>query len=115
WEGIQLAFDADSAREALRKQPREVAYAQHEGGELAAWDSEKLERVGRHPVVYVASGSHAAHYSSALWLGRSASEGWGCDDTRGPSHRVRLAAVVVPTRVSASTDRYAWLAFQGRW
>ncbi|HEY1357869.1 MAG TPA: hypothetical protein VGF21_06160, partial [Thermoleophilaceae bacterium] len=108
WEGIQLSFAADSAREALRKRPLEVAYAQHEGGELAAWDNRKLERVGTHPLVYVASGSHASHYSSALWLGHSASEGWGCEDTRGPSRRVPLHAVLL-------TSRLAWLGYEGRW
>jgi len=115
WEGIQILFEADSAGEALRKQPLEVAYAQHNGGERAAWDSKKLELAGTHPVVYVASGSHAAYYSSAIWLGRGAGQGWGCDDARGPSHRLRLDAVVLPTRVSAPADRYAWLAYEGRW
>jgi hypothetical protein len=115
WEAVQLLFEADSVREALGKRPVEVAYAQHEGGERAGWQSDKLERVGTHPVVYGASGSHASHYSSALWLGRGASEGWGCDDTRGPSRRLRLDAVVVPARVSASTDRYSRLAYEGRW
>jgi len=115
WEGIQLSFEADSARGALGRQPLEVGYAQHEGGERAAWDSRKLERVGKHPVVYVASGSHASYYSSAVWLGRSSGEGWGCDDTNGPSRRLQVNAVVVPTRVTTSTSRYSWLAFEGRW
>ena len=77
--------------------------------------SEKLERVGRHPVVYVASGSHAAHYSSALWLGHSASEGFGCEDTRGPSRNVPLRAMLLPSGAVARTSRFAWLAYRGRW
>ena len=115
WEGIQLSFAARSAREALRAPPIDVGYAQHEGGERANWDSDKLERVARHPVVYVASGSHASHYSSAVWLGRSAGEGWGCDDTTGPSRRLAVQAVVVPTRVTTTAGRFSWLAYEGRW
>jgi diacylglycerol kinase family enzyme len=115
WEGIQLVFAADSAREALRKRPIEVGYAQHEGGESASWDDAKLERVGTHPLVYAARGSHASHYSSALWLGHSASEGWGCEDTRGPSRRYPLRAVLVPTSGITATSRFAWLAYEGRW
>ncbi|HEY1365926.1 MAG TPA: diacylglycerol kinase family protein, partial [Gaiellaceae bacterium] len=108
WEGIQLSFAGDSARDALHRRPLETAYAQHEGGELSGWDSTKLERAGTHPLVYVASGSHANHYSSALWLGHSASEGWGCEDTRGPSRRVALRPVLL-------TSRVAWVAYEGRW
>ena len=52
----------------------------------AAWDDPKLELVGgTHPVVYPAAGSHANFYGEALYLGSSASEGVGCDDTSGPT------------------------------
>ncbi len=97
WEGIQLVFDAATVEEALQTAPSEVGYAQHEGGERADWDDEKLEKVGDHPVVYPAAGSHASYFSDRLWLGRTAAEGIGCDDSTGPSHRVQLTAVVVPT------------------
>jgi hypothetical protein len=115
WEGIQLVFEAASAREALRTEPDSIGYAQHEGGERAAWGSDDLEKVGNHPVVYSAAGSHASYYSSALWLGTSASEGFGCDDTRGPSHQQPLGAVLVPIHVNSKSDAAAWLAFEGRW
>src|SRR5262249_52908753 len=92
-----------------------VAYAQHEGGERAGWDSTKLERARTHPLVYVAAGSHANHYSSALWLGHSASEGWGCEDTRGPSHRYRLQAALLPAGPVSAKSPFAWLGYKGRW
>ena len=75
WEGIQLLFEATTIEEALAKGPFEVGYAQHEGGESAAWDSSKLEREGDRPVVYPSAGSHASYFGSAVYLGRGASGG----------------------------------------
>jgi len=48
-------------------------------------------------------------------MGRSAKEGFGCDDTSPPSVRVRPTPILVPTGVDAPTDPYAWLRFGGRW
>ena len=89
WEQIQLHFDADTVGEALRRSPVEVLYSQHEGAERAAWQDDKLEKVGgTHVVTYPGAGSHANYYRNALWLGRSADEGLGCDDSTAPSTRV---------------------------
>ena len=115
WEGIQLVFDADSVGEALGTEPTEVGYAQHEGGERAGWDDEKLEKVGDHPVVYPAAGSHASYYTDQLWLGRSPEQGIGCDDSTGPSNRIQLAAVVVPSEPASPDGNLAWLAYEGLW
>jgi len=100
WELVELVFAADDAAEALTQTPISVGYSQHDGGERAAWDDAKLEREGDRIVVYPGAGSHANYYSRALWLGRSASEGFGCDDTRGPSRRVPAAVRVVGTTAS---------------
>jgi hypothetical protein len=84
WEMIQLVFAAADATQALDQAPLEVGYSQHEGLEVARWDDPKLEIVdGSHPVVNAAAGSHANYYDSALYLGTSAEQGFGCDDTRG--------------------------------
>jgi hypothetical protein len=115
WEGIQVVFDVDTVEEALLTEPSEVGYAQHEGGEGADWDDEKLEKVGDHPVVYPAAGSHASYFSDRLWLGRSASEGIGCDDSTGPSNQVQLAAVAVPSEPQSADGNLAWLAYEGLW
>ena len=115
WEGIQLVFDADTVEEALLTQPSEVGYAQHEGGERADWDDGKLEKVGDHPVVYPAAGSHASYYTDELWLGRSADQGIGCDDSTGPSQQVQLATVVVATEPASREGNLAWLAYEGLW
>ena len=114
WEMIQLNFDASTPAQALTRHPVEVGYSQHEGAERAEWGSDKLELVdGTHPVVYPADGSHANFYGEALYLGSSASEGVGCDDTRGPSldvlpactrFRATLPRRWRPTRGSASKD-----------
>ena len=88
WEMIQLVFDADRGRGALEQTPVEVGYSQHEGAERAAWGDDKLELVGgTHPVVHPAAGSHANFFDEALYLGSSAEQGVGCDDTRGPHRR----------------------------
>jgi len=115
WEMIQLAFDdATTVERALARGPTRVAYAQHDGGELADWDDDKLERKDTHPVVYAASGSHASQYESALYLGRGRhGAGLGCDDTRGPSYTVTPTPVLVPTVPKETSQR--WLTYKGHW
>jgi len=115
WEMIQLLFDAPDARAALETEPVDVGYSSHEGAERAAWDDEKLERVGDRPVVYPAAGSHANKYSEALWLGSSADAGVGCDDTRGPHREVSPRVVTIPSDRSAAEAAYPWIAYEGRW
>lgn len=115
WEFVQILFEADSAADALSRAPVSIGYAQHTGGERAAWDDPKLERVGDRPVVYAARGSHASYFAADLYLGRSSREGFGCDNTTGPSRRLDPAVVVLPDRVADADDPLAWLAFQGRW
>ncbi len=116
WEMIQLQFDAADAREALARGPASVGYSQHEGAERAAWDDDKLELVdGTHPVVHPAAGSHANFYSEALFLGRSAEEGVGCDDTRGPTVDLRPVVKTIPSDPAAAVAAFPWIAFGGRW
>jgi hypothetical protein len=115
WEFIQLVFEASTPEEALALEPASVGYAQHEGGEHAGWDSDKLEREGAHPVVYSSRGSHASYYGSALHMGRSGAEGFGCDNTDGPSDRIEPEVVLLPDVVAGADDPFAWLAFEGRW
>lgn len=116
WEMIQLDFEAGTAAEALSTGPYEVGYSQHEGAERADWDEEKLELVdGTHPVVYPAAGSHANFFEPALFLGRSAEQGVGCDDTNGPHRELRPAVLSVPNNPSEYLVEYPWLGFLGRW
>ena len=116
WEMIQLVFDAPTAAAALQTSPVEVGYSQHEGAEQAAWDDPKLERIdGTHPVVHPAEGSHANFYGEALYLGSSAQEGVGCDDTRGPTVDVRPTVATIPSDAPAARTRYPWIGFEGRW
>ena len=115
WEGIQLLFPASTAEEALAVAPTSVGYAQHTGGERADWDDAKLERDGDRPVVYTSARSHASYFASEIYLGRGASEGFGCDDTTGPSTRVDPAVVVLPDAVDDPQEPLAWLEYPGRW
>ncbi|HXV96023.1 MAG TPA: hypothetical protein VD695_05705, partial [Gaiellaceae bacterium] len=116
WEMIQLVFPAGSAEEALETEPLEVGYSQHEGAERAEWGDSKLEVVdGTHPVVYPAAGSHANFYSDGLFLGRSAEQGVGCDDTTGPHDELRPAVLSIPSDPGAAVEAFPWIAFAGRW
>jgi hypothetical protein len=117
WEMIQLDFHASTAEQALSVKPYETGYSQHEGAERAAWGTDsKLQIVdGTHPVVYPALGSHANYYSSHLYLGHSASQGVGCDDTLGPSRALHPQLVVLPQNSSQYLKDDPWLGYLGRW
>jgi hypothetical protein len=115
WEFVQLLFPAGSVAEALATDPAGVGYAQHEGGERAGWHDEKLRREGTHPVVYSSQRSHASYYAPALYMGRSGSEGFGCDDTEAPSTRTAPEVVVLPDHAPSPSDPLAWIDFEGRW
>jgi len=119
WEMIQVLFDVNTVEEALQTDPVEVAFSQHEGGEVARWDAPKLEREGTHPVVYPSRGSHAAYYGPAVWVGwGSKGSGFGCDDTQNIDRHVAPAVVLLPDDPSSINDPnspYAWLTYQGHW
>jgi hypothetical protein len=116
WEMIQLDFDASTPAQALRTKPSLVGFSQHEGAESAHWGDSKLEILdGTHPVVYPALGSHANYFTSALHLGRSAAQGVGCDDTKGPSTQLRPQVALIPTARAAYLQAYPWLGFEGHW
>ena len=116
WEMIQLVFPAADAGEALETEPTAVGYSQHEGAERADWGEEKLELVnGTHPVVYPAAGSHANFFEEALFLGRSAEQGVGCDDTSGDKVELRPEVFTIPSEPGAALAAYPWIDFQGRW
>jgi hypothetical protein len=116
WEMIQLVFDAGSARDALERGPTSVGYSQHEGAERADWGDDKLELVdGTHPVVYPAAGSHANFFEEALFVGSSAEQGVGCDNTTGPTYTVRPAVVTIPSDTDEARDAFPWIEFEGRW
>jgi hypothetical protein len=115
WEFVQVLFHASSVDEALSEDPSSVGYAQHTGGEVSAWTSDKLERDGTHPVVYSSQRSHASYVEPALFLGRGASEGFGCDNTQAPSTSLRPTVVLLPDKPTGADDPFAWLDFHGRW
>ena len=116
---IQLDFDAANPGEALAQRPTKVGYSQHEGAEEATWGDDKLHLVdGTHPVVYPAAGSHANFYGDGLFLGSSAEQGVGCDNTNGPHDDLRPAVATIPSDPAArppssrgSTSRAAGASF----
>ena len=115
WEMLQLVFEAPDAAAALDAEPAEVGYSQHEGAERAEWGDDKLELVdGTHPVVRPAAGSHANFYEEGLFLGSSASQGVGCDNTLGPTRDLRPEVHTIPSD-AAEAGEAAWIEFEGRW
>jgi hypothetical protein len=116
WEMVQLMFGASSASDALRRTPTEVGFSQHSGAERADWDDDKLEKRGSHPIVYPGRGSHANYFRQSVWLGHSAQEGFGCDNTTEPSELVQTHAVVLPAETPTSASApFAWLGYAGHW
>jgi hypothetical protein len=115
WEMAQVEFAASSAAVALRVGPYEVDLSQHAGGERSGWTDTKLQKQGTHPVIYDATGSHANYFGRALYLGRGAREGFGCDDTRDATQRLELNTVLLPDIPSSASAPFAWLGFQGHW
>jgi hypothetical protein len=116
WEMVQLVFVADDAAGALDAEPVVVGYSQHEGAERAEWGDEKLELVeGRHPVVHPAAGSHANYFDEALYLGSTAEQGVGCDDTSEPTIDVRPVVLTIPSDPAAASRAFPWIDYEGRW
>jgi hypothetical protein len=115
WEGMQIAFDADTPAEALAQGPSEIALFQHAGGERADWDDKKVQKDGNHPIVYPAAGSHATFYDNAIYIenGQNGS-GVGCDNTSEPLIRSDPRPIIVPT-AGAPGSEFQWLSYLGHW
>ena len=116
WEGMQLNFDdADTPEAALSEGPSEVVLFQHAGAERAGWDDAKVEKDGRHPMVYPAAGSHATFYNSGVYVGNGGhGSGVGCDYTSRPLRELRPRVILMP---DDATDKgpFAWLSYYGKW
>ena len=116
WELLALAFNADSAAEALKMEPSWVGYAQHGSGESAQWTGDdKLQRDGDHPIAYLSAGSHATYYNQNTMIGWGENDSaFGCDVTTAPSVEVRPQVEVIPDLVDPKGP-FAWTLFQGAW
>jgi hypothetical protein len=115
WEGMQIVFESSDPATALEESPSEIALFQHAGGEKASWDDGKVEKEGTHPVVYPAAGSHANFFDPALFVGSSAEQGVGCDDTRGPHVEHEPDVITIPSDPAAARAAFPWITFEGRW
>lgn len=116
WERIQVEFPVGDAAAALEVDPDVVLYSQHYGAERAGWDDDKLQVDDEtHPVVYVSAGSHASQFSEGLYLGRSSTEGFGCDTTLGPHEEVRPEVRTIPSDPEAAAAAYPWITYRGHW
>ncbi len=115
WEGMQLAFEAETTAEALDEEPSEIILFQHAGGERAGWDDPKVQKEGTHPIVFPAAGSHATFYDSAVYIenGQRGS-GVGCDNTSEPLRELRPQPVLIP-ETAPEEGPFQWLSYDGRW
>ncbi|MBN1887495.1 MAG: hypothetical protein JW850_05880 [Thermoflexales bacterium] len=59
WEGLHVFFKLDGNRPL--EPPAHVCYLGHHSRLTKPWDHPEVEKVGTHPVVYVAAGSHASY------------------------------------------------------
>lgn len=117
WEGIQLVFDADRIEEILDHQPlpSAIAFAQHDGGEQADADDDKVAWQGTHIVSHPSSGSHADYYASSVWLGWGENgSGFGCDFSDEPSEELPVDVILIPGDIDPAGP-FAWLTYQGLW
>ena len=115
WEGMQIAFDADTAAQALKQGPSRIAVFQHGGGEAVDWDDDEVEKEGTHPVVYPAAGSHATFFESAIFVENGqGGAGLGCDNTSDPVRRLVPRPVRIPTYPAVGSPA-EWLTYEGHW
>ena len=115
WEGMQIAFDADTATQALKQGPSRIAVFQHGGGEAVDWGDSEVEKEGTHPVVYPAAGSHATFFESAIFVENGqGGAGLGCDNTSDPVRRLVPRPVRIPTYPAVGSPAQ-WLTYEGHW
>lgn len=65
WEGFHVFFKLDGGRPV--EPPVYVCFLGHESRLTKPWDHPEVEKVGTHPVIYVAAGSHASYPQPRLY------------------------------------------------
>lgn len=63
WEGLHIFFKLAANKQPIEP-PAYVCYLGHESRMTKPWDHPEVEKIGTHPVVYVAAGSHASYPQS---------------------------------------------------
>lgn len=124
WEMIQVILNLRS------NEPIKITYSAHHGGTTFNWDDPEVEKMsGTHPVVYVASGSHASYFREGLDLAhmnllgcfwdnavpkkRLVPEGVVLDPSEMPAH---LQALPEGTyELSSNINRESWPRWRGHW
>ena len=65
WEGFHVFFKLEGGRPV--EPPAYVCFLGHESRLTRPWDHPEVEKVGTHPVIYVAAGSHASYPQPRLY------------------------------------------------
>ena len=108
---VQLVFEAGDASEALSQEPVSVGYSQHEGGEAASWDDEKLEpstgATRRSPGRAPTPTSSTKRSTSAARRSRASAA------TRGLHTELRPTVKTIPSDAAAARRRFRGSASRG--
>ncbi len=65
WEGFHVFFKLDHGRPV--EPPSHVCFLGHDSRMTKPWEHPEVEKVGAHPVIYVAAGSHASYPQPKLY------------------------------------------------
>ncbi len=65
WEGFHVFFKLDGGRPV--EPPSHVCFLGHDSRMTKPWEHPEVEKVGAHPVIYVAAGSHASYPQPKLY------------------------------------------------
>ncbi|UCG15854.1 MAG: hypothetical protein JSV19_11220 [Phycisphaerales bacterium] len=101
-----------------------------DGGEMALWSADAVQRVGDHRVLYVGLGSHATHFDPrpTVYICDAVERPTG-DGTavlppgvavsqlpKAPPDSIRCQVVQLPNfSILAADSPFAWMRFAGRW
>ena len=117
WEMIQLVFDATTRPRRSRSSRRRSATASTRApnGPTGATATSSRSSTARIRSCTRPPARTRTTSTRALFLGSSASQGVGCDDTSGPTRDLRPVVHTIPSDPAEAREAFPWIEFEGRW